>query len=92
MFLKAAWQRFQGVICRFTPIDYPLCPCQLTTISRGGEQRDVLAALKCVLRGVHGEEEVEQEVSNSSLANEIQSVFVRMMVATPPTTGKAFRR
>jgi hypothetical protein len=58
----------------------------------GASGYNVLAALKCMLRGVHGEEEVEQEVSNSSLANEIQSVFVRMMVATPPTTGKAFRR
>jgi hypothetical protein len=53
---------------------------------------NVLAALKGVLRGVHGEEKVEQEVSNFYLTNEIQSVCGGMMVALPPTMWKRFQK
>ena len=53
---------------------------------------NVLAALKGVLRGVHGEEKVERKVSNSYLSNEIQSMYGGTMVALPPTKWKKFQK
>lgn len=52
---------------------------------------NVLAALKGVLRGVHGEKTVEQKVSNFYLTNEIQSVYGGMMVALPPSAWTPFQ-
>jgi hypothetical protein len=52
---------------------------------------NVLAALKGALRGVHGDEKVEKEVSNFYLTNEIQSVYGGMMVALPPMKWKQFQ-
>lgn len=52
---------------------------------------NVLAALKGALRGVHGDEKVEMEVSNFYLTNEIQSVYGGMMVALPPSEWKQFQ-
>jgi hypothetical protein len=57
-----------------------------------GQQLQRTAALKGVLRGVHGEEKVEREVSNSYLSNEIQSVYGGMMVALPPTKWNKFQK
>ena len=45
---------------------------------------NLLAATKGALRGVHGEEKLEKEVSNFHLTNEINTVYGGMMVAIPP--------
>ena len=53
---------------------------------------NLLAALKGALRGVHGEDKVEQQVSNFYLTNEIQTVYGGMMVALPPDDWVMFQR
>jgi hypothetical protein len=52
---------------------------------------NVLAALKGALRGVHGEQVMETEVSNLYLTTEIQSVYGGMMVAVPPCEWNQFQ-
>jgi len=45
---------------------------------------NLLAAVKGALRGVHGEETMETNVSNYFLTDEISSVYGGMMIALPP--------
>jgi IS4 transposase len=52
---------------------------------------NLLAAVKGALRGVHGEEKLEREVSNFYLTNEITTVYGGMMVALPPPAWKFFQ-
>ena len=52
---------------------------------------NVLAALKGALRGVHGDEKMEKEVSSFYLTNEIHGVYDGMMVALPPSEWKQFQ-
>lgn len=52
---------------------------------------NLLAAVKGALRGVHGEEKLEKEVSNFYLTNEITTVYGGMMVALPPPAWKFFQ-
>jgi hypothetical protein len=52
---------------------------------------NLLAAVKGALRGVHGEEKTETEVSNFFLTNEVKNVHAGMMIALPPTTWKIFQ-
>jgi IS4 transposase len=76
--------------CELNTLGYP--KAALFAFCVAASSYNVLAALKGVLRGVHGEEKVEQEVSNFYLTNEIQSVYGGMMVALPPTTWKRFQK
>jgi len=50
-----------------------------------------LAAVKAALRGVHGEEAVDQRVSNFYLTREIHSPYAGMMVALPPENWTIFQ-
>jgi IS4 transposase len=52
---------------------------------------NLLAATKGALRGVHGEEKLERELSNFYLTNEIQTVYGGMMVALPPEEWVQFQ-
>jgi len=52
---------------------------------------NLLAAVKGAIRGVHGEEKLEKEVSNFYLTNEINSVYGGMMVALPPEEWTEFQ-
>ncbi len=52
---------------------------------------NLLAATKGALRGVHGEEKLEKEVSNFYLTKEINTVYGGMMVAVPPTEWEEFQ-
>jgi IS4 transposase len=52
---------------------------------------NLLAATKGALRGVHGEEKLEKEVSNLYLTKEINTVYGGMMVAVPPTEWEEFQ-
>jgi hypothetical protein len=52
---------------------------------------NLLAAVKGALRGVHGEETTETEVSNFFLTNEVKNVHAGMMIALPPKTWKIFQ-
>jgi IS4 transposase len=45
---------------------------------------NVLAAVKAALRAVHGEDTVDQEVSNYYLTKEIAGTYRGMMIAIPP--------
>ena len=75
--------------CELNTLGYP--KAALFAFSVAVCSYNVLAALKGALRGVHGEQTVEKEVSNYYLTNEIQSVYGGMMVALPPTTWKSFQ-
>jgi len=50
-----------------------------------------LAAVKAALRGVHGEEAIDDGVSNFYLTREIHSPYAGMMVALPPETWTMFQ-
>lgn len=52
---------------------------------------NVLAAVKGALRGVHGEEKMEAEVSNFFLTDEISGVYRGMMIALPPKDWNIFQ-
>jgi hypothetical protein len=52
---------------------------------------NLLAATKGALRGVHGEEKLEKEVSNFYLTNEINTVYGGMMLALPPAEWERFQ-
>jgi hypothetical protein len=75
--------------CELNTLGYP--QAALFAFCVAVSSYNVLAALKGALRGVHGEEKLEQEVSNFYLTHEIQSVYGGMMVALPPTKWKEFQ-
>jgi hypothetical protein len=75
--------------CELNTLGYP--KTALFAFSVAVCSYNVLAALKGALRGVHGEQTMEQEVSNYYLTNEIQSVYGGMMVALPPTQWNSFQ-
>jgi hypothetical protein len=52
---------------------------------------NLLAAVKGALRGVHGEEKTESEVSNFFLTNKVKNVYAGMMIALPPKTWRIFQ-
>ena len=52
---------------------------------------NLLAAVKGALRGVHGEEKMEAEVSNFFLTDEISGVYRGMMIALPPKNWEIFQ-
>jgi hypothetical protein len=52
---------------------------------------NLLAAIKGALRGVHGEEKMEAEVSNFFLTDEISGVYRGMMIALPPKDWEIFQ-
>lgn len=52
---------------------------------------NLLAAVKGALRGVHGEQTVETQVSNFFLTSEIQQMHGGMMVALPPQEWQCFQ-
>jgi hypothetical protein len=52
---------------------------------------NVLAAVKGALRGAHGEEKLEHEVSNFYLTNEISTVYSGMMIAVPHADWREFQ-
>lgn len=52
---------------------------------------NLLAAVKGALRGAHGEETMENKVSNFFLVNEISGVYQGMMIAVPPPEWKVFQ-
>jgi len=52
---------------------------------------NLLAAVKVAMRGVHGEETMEQKVSNYFLTDEINSTYGGMMVALPPEKWTGFQ-
>jgi IS4 transposase len=76
--------------CELNTLGYP--KAALFSFCVAASSYNVLAALKGVLRGVHGEEKVEREVSNFCLTNEIQSVYGGMMVALPPKKWEKFQK
>jgi hypothetical protein len=53
---------------------------------------NLLAAVKGALRGVHGQEKTQAEISNYFLANEVEKIYGGMMIALPPKTWKIFQR
>jgi len=53
---------------------------------------NLLAAVKGALRGVHGEEKMEKEISNFFLTNEVKTVYGGMMIALPPKKWEIFQR
>jgi hypothetical protein len=53
---------------------------------------NVLAVVRAALRGVHGREVVEQNVSTYYLASEIKGVYQGMMIAIPPAEWEPFRQ
>jgi hypothetical protein len=52
---------------------------------------NLLAAVKGALRGVHGEEKMETEVSNYFLTDEISGVYKGMMIALPAENWEIFQ-
>ena len=52
----------------------------------------MLATVVAALRGVHGQERVEDEVSLSSLATEVSTTDHGMMSAIPEGEGDVFSR
>jgi hypothetical protein len=52
---------------------------------------NLLAAVKGALRGAHGEEKMETEVSNYFLTDEISGVYKGMMIALPPKNWEIFQ-
>ncbi len=52
---------------------------------------NLLAAVKGALRGVHGEEKMEAEVSNYFLTDEISGVYKGMMIALPSEDWEIFQ-
>jgi alkylated DNA repair dioxygenase AlkB len=76
--------------CELNTLVYP--KAALVAFWVAAKQLQRTAALKGVLRGVHGEEKVERKVSNSYLSNEIQSMYGGTMVALPPTKWKKFQK
>ena len=52
---------------------------------------NLLAAVKGALRGVHGEEVMEAQVSNYFLTAEISTIYGGMMVALPPRQWQTFQ-
>jgi len=52
---------------------------------------NLLAAVKGALRGAHGEETVETQVSNYFLTSEINETYRGMMVALPPPKWRVFQ-
>ena len=52
---------------------------------------NLLAAVKGALRGVHGEEKMEAEVSNYFLTDEISGVYQGMMIALPAEDWEIFQ-
>ena len=53
---------------------------------------NVLAVVLAALRGVHGEETVDEEVSLYYIANEISTTYHGMMIAIPARSGTCFMR
>lgn len=52
---------------------------------------NLLAAIKGVLRGVHGKETIESALSNFHLTDEISTVYGGMMIALPPEEWQEFQ-
>jgi len=75
--------------CELNTLGYP--KAALFAFSVAVCSYNLLAALKGVLRGVHGEEKVDKEVSNFHLTNEIQSVYGGMMVALPASQWESYQ-
>jgi len=76
--------------CELNTLGYP--KAALFAFSVAVCSYNLLAAIKGALRGVHGEEKMEKEVSNFFLTNEVRNVYAGMMIALPPTTWKVFQR
>jgi len=53
---------------------------------------NLLAAVKGALRGVHGEEKTQKQISNYFLTNEVRNVYAGMMIALPPEQWKIFQQ
>ena len=53
---------------------------------------NVLAVVLAALRGVHGQQTVDEEVSLSSLANEVATTYHGMMIAIPEGEWDIFSR
>ena len=75
--------------CELNTLGYP--KAALFAFCVAVSSYNLLAAVKGALRGVHGEETVETQVSNFFLTNEIQQMYGGMMVALPPDTWECFQ-
>jgi len=53
---------------------------------------NLLAVVLAALRGVHGQEKVDEEVSLSSIANDISTTYHGMMIAIPEAEWDVFAR
>jgi hypothetical protein len=53
---------------------------------------NVLAVVLAALRGVHGQQTVDEEVSLYYLANEVATTYHGMMIAIPEGEGDIFSR
>jgi hypothetical protein len=51
---------------------------------------NLLAVISAALRGIHGEEMVDDEVSLYDVANEISTTYHGMMIAIPPSEWDGF--
>ena len=75
--------------CELNTLGYPKAALFAFCVAVCGY--NLLAAVKGALRGMHGEEKLEKEVSNFYLTNEISTVYGGMMVALPPVEWEPIR-
>lgn len=75
--------------CELNTLGYP--KAALFAFCVAAATYNLLAATKGALRGVHGEEKLEKEVSNFYLTNEINTVYGGMMLALPPAEWEQFQ-
>jgi Transposase DDE domain len=76
--------------CELNTLGYP--KAALFAFSVAVCSYNLLAAVKGALRGVHGQEKTETEVSTFFLTNEVKNVYAGMMVALPPPKWKIFQK
>jgi IS4 transposase len=75
--------------CELNTLGYPKAALFAFAVAVGSY--NLLAAIKGAMRGVHGEETVETQVSNYFLTEEISGTYRGMMIALPPHQWEVFQ-
>jgi len=88
--LETAFQELTTHLrCELNTLGYP--PAALFAFGVAVSCYNLLAAIKGALRARHGQQMIEETVSNFYLTNEISGVYRGMMIALPPAKWKIFQ-
>jgi hypothetical protein len=75
--------------CEVNTLGYP--PASLFAFCVAASSYNILAVVKAALRAAHGEEKVQEEVSNYFLTEEVSGTYRGMMIAVPPPEWEVFQ-